>query len=130
MTAWPGRIGAITLFVEDLGATKTFYRSIFGLPVLFEDADSVVFDFGDTLINLLKATAATELIKPATVATAGSGTRAQLTIEVEDVDAVALDVVTRGAELLNGPVDRPWGVRTACFADPSGHVWEIAHPLT
>ncbi len=32
----------------------------------------------------------------------------------------------RGVALLNGPVDRPWGVRTAAFADPSGHVWEIA----
>jgi uncharacterized glyoxalase superfamily protein PhnB len=32
----------------------------------------------------------------------------------------------RGAELLNGPVDRPWGVRTASFRDPGGHIWEIA----
>jgi uncharacterized glyoxalase superfamily protein PhnB len=31
-----------------------------------------------------------------------------------------------GVELLNGPIDRPWGRRTAAFADPSGHVWEIA----
>ncbi|MDQ3782600.1 MAG: VOC family protein, partial [Actinomycetota bacterium] len=28
--------------------------------------------------------------------------------------------------LLNGPVDRPWGVRTASFRDPAGHIWEIA----
>ena len=35
----------------------------------------------------------------------------------------------RGVALLNGPVDRPWGIRTAAFADPAGHVWEIAAPL-
>jgi uncharacterized glyoxalase superfamily protein PhnB len=29
-------------------------------------------------------------------------------------------------KLLNGPMDRPWGIRTAAFADPAGHVWEIA----
>jgi catechol 2,3-dioxygenase-like lactoylglutathione lyase family enzyme len=29
-------------------------------------------------------------------------------------------------ELLNGPIDREWGVRTAAFADPDGHVWEVA----
>ena len=32
-----------------------------------------------------------------------------------------------GVEFLNGPVDRPWGIRTASFRDPGGHVWEIAH---
>ncbi|MET0609013.1 MAG: VOC family protein, partial [Gaiellaceae bacterium] len=25
-----------------------------------------------------------------------------------------------------GPIDRPWGLRTAAFADPDGHVWEVA----
>ena len=32
----------------------------------------------------------------------------------------------RGATLLNGPIDRPWGIRTAAFRDPAGHVWELA----
>jgi uncharacterized glyoxalase superfamily protein PhnB len=31
--------------------------------------------------------------------------------------------------LLNGPIDRPWGRRTAAFADPAGNVWEIAQIL-
>ncbi len=55
-----------------------------------------------------------------------AGATTQLTITVDDVDAAAALVVSRGAELLNGPQDRPWGIRTACFRDPSGHVWEIA----
>ena len=32
----------------------------------------------------------------------------------------------KGVQLLNGPIDREWGKRTAAFADPDGHVWEIA----
>ncbi len=32
----------------------------------------------------------------------------------------------RGVELLNGPADRPWGIRTASFRDPAGRVWELA----
>ena len=28
-----------------------------------------------------------------------------------------------------GPVDRPWGVRTASSTDPAGHVWEVAHSI-
>jgi lactoylglutathione lyase len=30
---------------------------------------------------------------------------------------------------LNGPVDRDWGMRTASFTDPDGHIWEIAQEL-
>jgi uncharacterized glyoxalase superfamily protein PhnB len=26
-------------------------------------------------------------------------------------------------------MDREWGVRTACFTDPDGHVWEVAQQL-
>jgi len=32
-------------------------------------------------------------------------------------------------ELLNGPVNREWGMRTAGFTDPDGHIWEIAQKL-
>jgi len=58
MGSWPGGIGAITLFVEDLQESKTFYGEVFGLPVVYEDDNSAVFEFENTLINLLKTTAA------------------------------------------------------------------------
>ena len=126
MGSWPGKIGAITLFVEDVLTTKRFYQEVFGLPVHFEDDVSAVFDFGGTLVNLLQATEAPELIEPATVAPPEAGSRFQFTLNVDDVDAVCADLTTRGVELLNGPIDRPWGVRTASFRDPGGHIWEIA----
>ena len=127
--AWPSGIRAITLFVEDLEAAKTFYQEVFGLPILFEDANSAVFEFGSTLANLLKADAAVQLVEPASVADREAGVRFQLTIEVEDVDATCGELKAHGARLLNGPMDRPWGVRTASFMDPGGHIWEIAQPL-
>ena len=126
MGSWPSGIGAITLFVEDLAAAKQFYREVFGLPVTFEDEDSAVFDCGNTTINLLKTASAPELIKPAAVASPDAGSRFQFTIEVDDVDAMCAELAARGVELLNGPMDRPWGVRTASFRDPGGHIWEIA----
>ncbi|MBA2532636.1 MAG: VOC family protein [Nocardioidaceae bacterium] len=126
MGSWPRSIGAITLFVEDLEAAKQFYQDVFGLPINFEDDDSAVFDFGNTIINLLKTTAARELIDPAAVAGREAGSRLQLTIQVDDVDATSAELATRGVELLNGPMNRPWGVRTASFSDPGGHIWEIA----
>ncbi len=122
----PSGIGAITLFVEDVAAAKEFYNAAFGLPVHFEDDVSVVFKVGDTLVNLLQASEAAELIEPQAVAGPGTGSRFQLTINVEDVDAACAELERRGVTLLNGPLDRPWGVRTAAFRDPAGHVWEIA----
>lgn len=125
--AWPQGIHAITLFVEDLAAAKRFYREVFGLPVVFETDDSVVFRFGSTLVNLLETSQASELVGPAPVGLKDAGVRFQFTIEVADVDAMCGELKRRGVELLNGPMDRPWGVRTASFRDPGGHIWEIAH---
>ncbi len=126
MSSWPGNIWALTLFADDLEATKQFYQDVFGLPIVFEDDNSAVFDFGNTMINLLRTTEAHELLDPAVVAAQGAGSRTLFTIKVDDVDATCADLVNRGVELLNGPMDRPWGVRTASFSDPGGHIWEIA----
>ncbi|MFN8520012.1 MAG: VOC family protein [Chloroflexota bacterium] len=127
MASWPGGITAITLFVEDLVASKRFYEEVFELPVYFQDPASVVFRFGDTLVNLLQVSEAPELVAPAAVGGPDAGTRSQLTLTVDDVDAVCTRLADRGVTLLNGPMDRPWGVRTASFRDPGGHVWEVAH---
>jgi lactoylglutathione lyase len=126
MGSWPSGVGAVTLFVEDVETAKRFYREVFELEVVFEDDASAVFDFGNTIINLLKASAAPELVEPAPVADPAAGARAVFTIHVDDVDATCARLAARGVVLLNGPVDRPWGVRTASFRDPGGHIWEIA----
>lgn len=126
MKSWKGGIGAITLFVEDLEATRQFYRDVFDLPLHYEDDASAVFRFGDTLVNLLQVDAADELIAPARVGDPAGGSRAQFTLQVADVDAACAELQRRGAKLLNGPMDRPWGIRTASFQDPAGNIWEIA----
>ena len=123
---WAQGIGAVTLFVEDLEAAKAFYQKVFAKRVFFEDDNSAVFKFGGTLINLLKISEAPELIEPANVANREAGARVVFTLQVEDVDALCTELNKRGVELLNGPVDRPWGVRTASFRDPGGHIWELA----
>jgi lactoylglutathione lyase len=74
--------------------------------------------------------AARELIEPGRVASGEAGSRFQLTIWVDDADAVSAELAEHGVELLNGPMDREWGVRTASFTDPDGHIWEIAQKLS
>jgi lactoylglutathione lyase len=121
-------ISAITLFTDDLAASRDWYARAFGLAEHYADDDSVVFLFEGTMINLLKTSEASELIEPAAVG--GSDAGAQFTVEVEDVDAAVAALAAAGIEVLNGPIDRPWGVRTAAVADPSGHVWEFATPIS
>jgi len=123
------KIAAATLFTEDLERSKEFYTGVFGLSAHWEDADSAVFMFGDTMVNLLRVSNAPALIGPAKVGDPQAGARMQFTISTDDVDAVCDELAKRGVTLINGPMDRPWGIRTACFADPSGHLWEIAAPL-
>ena len=77
------------------------------------------------MINLLVVSQAPGLIAPATVAGPEAGSRMQFSIEVDDVDAMVADLQSRGVHILNGPMNRPWGIRTASFQDPAGHIWEI-----
>jgi catechol 2,3-dioxygenase-like lactoylglutathione lyase family enzyme len=122
-------LGAITLFAEDLAATSAFYRDALGLQSIYEDANSTVFDFGNTVVNVLDASEAPGLVEPAVVAPPDAGARQLLSIWVDDVDAVCAELRARGVELVNGPVDRPWGKRTASFADPAGNLWEVAQDI-
>ncbi len=124
--SWVEGINAITLFVDDLGAARLFYLTVFGLPVIFEDDNSAVFKFGSTLINLLKLSAADELIHPAAAGNSKDGARFVFTVRVDDVDETCAELARREVKLLNGPMDRPWGPRTASFMDSDGYIWEIA----
>jgi lactoylglutathione lyase len=122
-------VGAITLFVQDPQRSKAFYEEVFGAPAIFEDENSVAFKFDNLIVNLLAMPAARELIEPASVAEQEAGSRVQLTIWVDDADSICAQLAVPGVELLNGPVDREWGMRTASFTDPDGHIWEVAQRL-
>jgi lactoylglutathione lyase len=122
-------VGAITLFVDDTERSKAFYTNAFELPVIYEDDNSAVFRFENMVVNLLRSAGAHDLISPAAVAGREAGSRFQLTIWVDDADAVCAELAGRGVELLNGPLNRAWGMRTASFSDPDGHIWEVAQEL-
>src|SRR5947199_7136814 len=108
-------VGAITLFVEDPKRSKAFYEDVFGMPLVYEDDNAVTFKFENTIVNLLETPAAHDLIAPAVVGGADAGSRFQLTIWVDDADAACADLATHRVSLINGPMNREWGVRTAAF---------------
>lgn len=122
-------IDAITLFVEAPERSKRFYEEVFGLPVIYEDDNSAVFKFENTIVNLLAVSEAPGLIDPAAVAGREAGSRFVFSIWVDDTDAVCEQLAEHGVALLNGPMNREWGKRTASFTDPDGHIWEVAQDI-
>ena len=123
------RLSVITLFAEDLALTKSFYQDVLGLQVLFDGESQAVFKLQNLVVNLTGASDPLKLIAPAAVASREAGSRFQVVIQVDDVDAACTELARHGVTLLNGPEDRPWGVRTASFTDPAGHIWEVAQDL-
>jgi catechol 2,3-dioxygenase-like lactoylglutathione lyase family enzyme len=122
-------VGAITIFVSDIAASTEFYLRVFDTEPIFQDEASTAIRLANVVINLLIDSEAPELIEPAKVAAPDAGTRKLLTINVANCDETVAELTARGASFLNGPIDRPWGQRTAAFADLDGHVWEIASDI-
>jgi catechol 2,3-dioxygenase-like lactoylglutathione lyase family enzyme len=124
---WDREIGAMTLFVPDLDRARQFYQDVFGLQAQGGDEETAIFRFKNVFVFLHRAATAQELV-PEVLQEAHKGA-GQFAIIVDDADAVCSELTAHGAEFLSGPADRPWGMRTATFADPGGHIWEIAQEL-
>ncbi len=123
-------ISAMSLFVDDLQQAKAFYQDVFGVKVAFEDEVAVVVKFDRLILNLMLESEAPSLVTPGAVAPREAGHRFQLSIWVDDVDAVAAELEKKGVKLLTGPVNQEWGMRTVTFLDPAGHSWEIAQSIS
>jgi lactoylglutathione lyase len=122
-------VGAIILFVADLARSKAFYRDVLGLDVEFEDDESVGFKIKGLAFIVLQVDRARLQLQGEPTATPRSAATAFLTTFTGDVDALHADLADRGIDFFQDPADQPWGVRTAYFKDPDGHVWEIAQPI-
>jgi len=131
MTAsmWSRGLFAITIYADDLAASRKFYGEMLQMQEIFTNHDSVVYQMGSACLNVLMRENAPELVAPLSIAPSSAGSRSLLTVMVDDVDAAHAALLARGVVFLNGPMDRPWGMRTAAFADPSGHCWELAQKI-
>ena len=129
MAGWEKQINAITLFVEDVAASKAFYQSVLDLEPFDDGETNVGFRLKDMFFFLTLSSNAPEMIAPLSAGAAGNGPRHVFAIIVNDVDAVAAELKDKGVSLVNGPDDRSWGMRTLNFADPDGYIWEVAQQI-
>jgi lactoylglutathione lyase len=94
------------------------------------NGNDAYFQLGPDGLLLISPEAADNLLGPAAVdREPARGARSVLASSVDDVDAAYEELRARGAEFINPPEDRPWGLRTAHFNDPEGNGWEIHTPI-
>ena len=123
-------IMATVIFVQDLDRCTAFYRDTFKLPYAGSDASSSTFQLQERYLILLSISGAADLLDsdPTEFKIDGSP-RVVLAAGVEDVNAAYETLKAEGVTFLQHPTDRPWGLRTAHFADPEGNIWEINQPV-
>jgi uncharacterized protein len=126
------RISLVTLGVDDLARSRRFYEALGWRGQQVEG--TVFFQAGGIVVALWSRTA---LAEDAGVEDRGGFGGVALAHNVRspaDADALLADAERAGATITRAPAATSWGGYTGCFADPDGHVWEVAHnpgfPLT
>ena len=122
----PQRVTLVTLGVRDLARSKSFYAALGWTPA--EETKSVVFyQMNGMVLGLFGLTdlAADQAREVAELGT-GAMTLAQNFSTESEVDAAFNLAVTAGATVLKRPEQVFWGGYSGYFADPDGHVWELA----
>ena len=122
------RVSIITLGVEDLDRAVAFYRD--GLGWSLSGASNERIAFFKTRGTVLALYPREELAKDVKTDPEGGGfsgfTLAHNVAEKDQVDAVLEEVAAAGARIVKEAEDVFWGGRSGYFADPDGHLWEVA----
>jgi predicted enzyme related to lactoylglutathione lyase len=117
------------LEIDDHEAALAFYRDTLGLEV----RQDVATEYGRWLTVGPKAQPEIGIVlasvgvgRPPDDAQTlkellAKGSLSGLVFEIDDVDALFEKVTASGAEVLQEPMDQPYGVRDCAFRDPSGN---------
>ena len=133
------RIHVITLAVDDLDRALRFYRDglgfespgIIGTEFVADDENpggaAAMFTLADGLILAVygRSDLAKDAAIPVGTPASGAFSIGHLVRSRDEVDAVLRQAVAAGAGALGEPHDRPWGIYSAYFRDPDGHLWEV-----
>ena len=122
------RMSLITLGVADVAAATQFYER-FGLRKSPASQDSVsFFQLGPTVLGLFEREALRNDANAASVWTGNGGISLAQNLGSEaEVDRLMVHAEAIGAVILKSPQRAFWGGYHGYFADPDGHVWEIAY---
>lgn len=121
------RLSVVTLGVSDLERSRRFYQDGLGWKRSNADKDIVFFQINGAVLALFPRG---QLAADALVPNEGSGFRgmtlAYCARSREEVDAVLAEAEKAGARILKPAQNVFWGGYSGYFADPDGHLWEVA----
>lgn len=121
-------LSLVTLGVSDLARSKRFYTDLGWQPLPFESEGVVFFELNGVMLSLFPRE---ELAKDACVEDSKPGfsgiSLAHNVISDEAADDALAHAVACGARLVKPAQKVFWGGYSGYFADPDGHLWEVAH---
>ena len=121
------RLTFITLGVADLDKSKRFYSDVLGWKPFQDNGGIVMYKLNGMILSLYRQH---ELMEDARTKDDAKGSRftlAQCLRSPEEVDALFAKLKKQGVTITKEPVKVFWGGYSGYFADPDGHLWEIAH---
>src|SRR5262245_31102306 len=118
----------VTLGVQDLKRSIRFYEEGLGLSRVPYDPETIAFfDLGGSQLALFPRN---ELAEDAGVSSSGEGFRgvtlARFLSSSQEVRSFLDHALLASATLTRQAQPTPWGGFSGYFADPDGHLWEIA----
>ncbi len=127
------RLSLITLGVDDLDRALAFYRDGLGLPTKgivgreFEHGAVVFFEMEGLILALWARADLAHDSGRAQPAGASAGFALAHNVSARgEVDAVMEQARLAGATVVKPAGDTFWGGYAGYFADPDGHLWEVA----
>lgn len=124
----PSRVNLITLGVSDVAASTEFYERLGWKKSAATNEQVTFFHSSGTVLGLFGRLALAEDAQVAAAKDGFSGvTFAQNLNSEREVDAAFAHALACGAKALKPPQKVFWSGYSGYFADPDGHVWELAH---
>ena len=121
------RLSLVTLGVDDLERSRSFYRELGWVESPQSDEDVAFFQAGGIVFALWSRASLADDSAVEDTGGWGGVTLAYNTSSPEEVDEVIEEARKAGATIGREPAKTFWGGYSGVFIDPDGHPWETAH---
>jgi len=122
------RLSLVTLGVKDVAEGRAFYERLGWQASSASNAEVTFFQLGGIVLGLFGRAA---LAEDAGVADDGAIVFSGTALAHNCRDKAGVDALLAQAEMAGGKIVKPaqdvfWGGYSGYFADPDGHLWEVA----